>query len=262
MSRGRVQTEFHSAGISNRESLITPNDISPQNTNSYAAGGPWTATDLRTKLLDATRHDVIFLAGHFSANSALAADFTTSMLTTDLLASPTGHFTNSLVMSAGCHAGYNIVDTDAALALGAQPVDWTQAFARKGATLLAGTGYQYGDTDFIEYSERLYLNVARELRAGTSPAPIYVGEALVKAKQAYLAATPDMRGIHQKAFLEATLFGLPMLGVNMPNRGFVGSSTTGAFTPTAVPSGPRGRCADARARFGIEDLGPFRCHRR
>ena len=94
-------------------------------------------------------------------------------------------------------------------------LDWAQAFAQKKATLIAGTGYQYGDTDFLEYSERLYANFARQLRAG-EPGPVAVGEALVKAKLDYLAATPDIRGIHEKALLEATLFGLPMLGVNMP----------------------------------------------
>ena len=118
------------------------------------------------------------------------------------------------MFSAGCHSGYNLVDGDAIPGV-TLPLDWAQAFARKKATLIAGTGYQYGDTDFLEYSERLYNNFARQLRAGTgrrSP----VGEALVQAKLAYLAATPDIRGIHEKALLEATLFGLPMLGVNMP----------------------------------------------
>ena len=52
------------------------------------------------------------------------------------------------------------------------------------------------------------------MRAGTGAVP--VGKALVRAKQIYLATTPQMRGLHQKAFLEATLFGLPMLSVNMP----------------------------------------------
>ena len=33
--------------------------------------------------------------------------------------------------------------------------------------LIGGTGYQYGDTDFLEYSERLYLDIARRLREGT-----------------------------------------------------------------------------------------------
>ena len=157
---------------------------------------------------------MIFLAGHFSANSALAADFATSLLTTDLAAS-TIDLTNSIVFSAGCHAGYNIVDADAIAGV-TLPLDWAQAFARKKATLIAGTGYQYGDTDFLEYSERLYRNFARQLRAGTAGTPVAVGEALVQAKLDYLAATPDIRGIHEKALLEATLFGLPMLGVNMP----------------------------------------------
>ena len=62
------------------------------------------------------------------------------------------------------------------------PLDWAQAFARKRAILIAGTGYQYGDTDFLEYSERLYREFARELRAGTGTA-ISVGKALVRAKR-------------------------------------------------------------------------------
>ncbi len=37
---------------------------------------------------------------------------------------------------------------------------------QQGATLVAGTGYQYGDTEFLEFSERLYAGFARELRTG------------------------------------------------------------------------------------------------
>ena len=107
----------------------------------------------------------MFLAGHFNANSALAADFKTCILTSELAA---GNFTNALVFSAGCHSGYNIVDGDAINGV-TFPLDWAQAFAQQKATLIAGTGYQYGDTDFLEYSERLYLNFAKELRAGTQP---------------------------------------------------------------------------------------------
>ncbi len=196
----------------------------------------------------ASRHDVIFLAGHFSANSALAADFKTSVLTTDLAASTTD-FTNSIVFSAGCHSGYNLVDGDAIPGV-TLPLDWAQAFARKKVTLIAGTGYQYGDTDFLEYSERLYHNFARQLRAGVAGTPVAVGEALVQAKLAYLAATPDIRGLHEKALLQATLFGLPMLGVNMPaGRGAI-PGTTAAIDPAVVGAGPA-------AALGLEtfDLG-------
>ena len=62
--------------------------------------------------------------------------------------------------------------------------------AQQQAVLIGGTGYQYGDTDFLEYSERLYLDVARRLREGDpagDDAPVAVGEALTLAKQDYLA---------------------------------------------------------------------------
>ena len=157
---------------------------------------------------------MIFLAGHFSANSALAADFTTSLLTTDLQASTT-NFTNAIVFSAGCHSGYNIVDADAVTGV-TQPLDWAQAFAQKKATLIAGHRLPVR-RHRLPRIQRAHL---RELRAaaarGHAGTSVAVGEALVKAKLDYLAATPDIRGIHEKALLEATLFGLPMLGVNMP----------------------------------------------
>jgi len=219
-----VKGELSDGGTTVR-TLITPNGKSPEDPAS------WTATQLGDALFG-TRHDLVFLAGHFSANSALAADFKTSLITTDLAAS-TANFTNSIVFSAGCHSGYNLVDA-AAIEGVTLKLDWVQAFAQKKATLIAGTGYQYGDTDFLEYSERLYNNFARQLRAGEPGTAVAVGEALVKAKLDYLAVTPDIRGIHEKALLEATLFGLPMLGVNMPaGRGAI-SGPPGAITPVAA----------------------------
>ena len=168
-----VTTELDAGTGAAVDTLITPNGKSPQD-----AGVVDRRRSSATKLLG-SRHDVIFLAGHFSANSALAADFTTSLLTTDLAASTT-NFTNSIVFSAGCHSGYNIVDGDAIPGV-TLPLDWAQAFAQKRATLIAGTGYQYGDTDFLEYSERLYRNFARQLRAGTRRRSS-VGEALVQGE--------------------------------------------------------------------------------
>ena len=37
----------------------------------------------------------------------------------------------------------------------------------------------------------------------------------MQSKLVYLAATPDIKGMHEKALLTASLFGLPMFGVNM-----------------------------------------------
>src|SRR5256712_6033982 len=116
--------------------------------------------------------------------------------------------------------------------------DFPQAFAQKHATLIAGSGYQYGDTDFIEYGERLYLEFSKQLRIGSGP--VSVGQALVNAKQAYLRDTPQWRGIHEKTLLESTLYGLPQLMVNMPGSRLApaaDSSVVSATTPLGSKPG-------------------------
>ena len=212
-----VAADFR-AGIpgGRHDTLITDADVPP---STVTQGAPsrresWTATDLRNSLLGA-RHDLIFLAGHFSANNTLAADYETTVNSTELANAPDGNFTDALVFSVGCHSGYTIVDDEGVPGV-TVGLDWTEAFVKEGATLIAGTGYQYGDTDFTEYSERLYADFARQLRIGTGAVP--VGQALLRAKQNYLAGTPTLQGIDQKSIIEATLYGLPMLGVTLPGK--------------------------------------------
>ena len=130
----------------------------PADHDRHAADArPGPPSQLRTQLLG-RRHDLIFLAGHFSANNALAADYSSTINATELAASNV-NLANSIVFSAGCHAGYTIVNDDGVPSV-TQTLDWVQAFASRRATLIAGTGYQYGDTDFLEYSERLYTGFA------------------------------------------------------------------------------------------------------
>ena len=67
--------------------------------------------------------------------------------------------------------------------------------AQQHAVLIGGTGYQYGDTDFLEYSERLYLDIARRLREGPATGdatPVAIGRAL-DAGQAGLPGQPRPR---------------------------------------------------------------------
>ncbi len=223
-----VQSQLE-AGIGEpADTLIVDKNLSPLDPAA------WTATDLGNLLLN-NRYDISFLAGHFSANSALAADYSTSLITTDLTNSPVD-MTNALFFSAGCHAGYNIVNPHGIPGLTFQP-DWAQAFAQKRATLIAGTGYQYGDTDFIEYGERLYLEFSRQLRVGSGPVPI--GPALVKAKQLYLETTPQLRGLHEKTVLQTTIFGLPMLSIDLPTGRITMSSDSSIVTSlSAFPTDP------------------------
>ena len=235
-----VQTEFVAglAAGSTTDTLITDQGI--PTTTTTANGVPsrdrsWTAADLRAKL--ATRHDLTFLAGHFSANSALAADYATSVVTTEFANRP-DLFRRSVVFSPGCHSGYNILDPDGVPGL-TEGLDWPQLMARQRATLIAGTGYQYADTDFLAYSAKLYAGLARQLRTGPAGTPVAIGDALVAAKQGYLADVVTLTGIDQKTIIQATLFGLPMTGLDMPNRATdpgVGSGVT----PTAVAAGTPG----------------------
>jgi hypothetical protein len=232
-------TEQLDLGGTDVDELVTDADVSPQQLQQPGMTDPrrwsWDADDLREALFG-ERHDMVFLAGHFSANSALAADYQTQLVTTELVASNVD-LENSIVISAGCHAGYNLVDDDALSGV-ALPLDWAQAFAQTRAVLIAGTGYQYGDTDFLEYSERLYRDLAEELRAGAPGTAVSVGEALAAAKRTYISTTADIRGIHEKAVLEATLFGLPMFGVNMPaGRGAAPGGGNGPIDPAPVIDG-------------------------
>ncbi len=163
-------------------------------------------------------HDLIYLAGHFSHASALAADDTTRLIASTVAAS-TVDLRNALVYSIGCHSGYNTVNDDnfkdATGATVTREPDWPQAWAQKGATWIAGTGYQYGDRDFMEFGERLYLDFTGRLRKSGAAVP--VGKALVQAKQDYLAYTGvSIAGVDKKTVLVATLYGLPMLSVSLP----------------------------------------------
>jgi hypothetical protein len=207
-------------------SLITPQDQAP------ALG--WTADQWRTAFLG-TRHDISFHAAHFSTGRALAADFTTRFRAKDVTDSAT-NLAYALILSAGCHSGYNTVDKDAIMLLTEQP-DWAQAFARKRAIWISGTGYQYGDTDFVEYTERLLLDLARVLRTGTGP--VSLGRALVDAKRRYLSNTTLMRGIHEKTLLQVALYGLPMVKINMPGARLTAPAPSGDIaTVVPVASGP------------------------
>ena len=52
---------------------------------------------------------------------------------------------------------------------------------------------------------------------GQPPTPVAVGSALLRSKELFLEETPGLSGLDEKALLQTTLFGFPMLSVNMPH---------------------------------------------
>ncbi|MCA9874686.1 MAG: right-handed parallel beta-helix repeat-containing protein, partial [Anaerolineales bacterium] len=115
-----VQAELEAGIGQSADILIADRALAP------ADPAAWTADDLRDQLLS-ERHDIAFLAGHFSASGALAADYTTRMTASELIAAPVD-LRNAIVFSAGCHSGYNVVDADGVPLVTEEP-DWAQAFA-------------------------------------------------------------------------------------------------------------------------------------
>lgn len=226
---GFIAAQLQANGLTTDAQLIQPVGEPPSGPNA------WTATQLRAKLFGPSTYGILSLNSHFSGNSMLAADYATRLLSNEISSLPLSdtRFRNALILSTGCHSAYNIVDAEATALT--QPIDWGQALASRGATVVGGTGYQYGDTDFMKYSEKILGDLVLELRYGTGP--ISIGAALTNAKRTYLSSLVALKGIDEKAMAEATLYGLPMLGYNLPAAGRIPRPTSGTtLTPTALTS--------------------------
>ncbi|MEA2661041.1 MAG: large repetitive protein, partial [Chloroflexota bacterium] len=213
----------------------------------------WSADDLRTKLglpiagsttPPATHFGVISLNGHFSPNEILAADYASTINASEIagLAPTDPRFINTLILSVGCHSGYNVVLADAVSGR-TQELDFAQSFAQHGATLVAPTTFGYGDTDFVGYTERLLANVALELRYGSnadSTGAVPIGGALVRAKRTYLDQIVSLSGADEKALSSLTVFGLPMLSYNLPTGPGNRLVRPGSTPPLTLVAGPAG----------------------
>lgn len=190
---------------------------------SSLIGDTWTADELRQALLT-TRHDLNSLNAHFEHWHAWPADLNSGQFTSTDVTTASADLSGALVFSVGCHAGLNVPDAwdDAGRAL-----DFSQAFARKGASWVANTGYGYGMDDAVALSEQLMSTFVEELGRSSRVA---VGEALVQAKQRYInsAAAASLGLYDEKIMIEATLYGLPMFKVSVPNPGGVSAQLEGS----------------------------------
>jgi hypothetical protein len=138
----------------------------------------WDAGDLSPLLLE-NWFSLFSLNGHFNHRQLLAADQTTTLASSQIVTAST-FYTNALVYSTGCQSGLNMPDEAALLPY---RLDFAQAFAGRGATYIGNTGYGYGDTLGEAYSEELAVRFTQMAAAGATT----VGEALMRAKQAYIA---------------------------------------------------------------------------
>jgi hypothetical protein len=197
-------------------------------------GDDWVAADLRAELIDVGEaRDLDSLNAHFNHFLLIPATVPESPASVEdvfVLAqevSGTTEYGGRVVFSVGCHSGLNVPDEGSPVveiewAGGVTEtvetgVDWPQAFLRQGAVFIGNTGYGYGDTELIAYSERLMANFAEELGYWEAGPPT-VGRALLRAKQRYFlsVAAGSLSTYDEKVLGQMTLYGLPMLRVSVP----------------------------------------------
>ncbi len=166
----------------------------------------WTADDLASKI--ALNKDIMSVEGHYDHFRSLPAkvDATDAVGTTyDTSELPAaGTLANKILFSVGCHSGLNVDDN---FYTTVESLDWPQAIAQQRAVYIANTGYGYGDTDGVYYSERLMelFTEQMEINSGRSPA-----DALRDAKQLYIGEQQQAGVYDLKVVQEATYYGLPM----------------------------------------------------
>ncbi len=195
----------------------------------------WLKSDLLTAFLPAGGAPAITsLNGHadhyeFAPPSVTPPFFTSGDLPlgpTSTPAASTGPLVNRLVFSMGCHSGLSVGDA----VVTASTYDWPQAYSRNGVgAYLGNSGFGYGDSLIVAYSEQLDSLFAEKIAAGST-----VGNALAAAKQEYFGSLGVFGVYDEKAMAEFTLYGLPMWSVTTPDGGAAPASVAPA---PAAPAG-------------------------
>ena len=131
--------------------------------------------------------------------------------------------TNRLIFSMGCHAGLSVADSVVtAGSPSARSTGRRRTWVGHGripirtrtlgvGAYLGNTGFGYGDTTTVAYSEEVNQLFAKRIAAGSA-----VGDALVGAKQEYFGGRGVFGVYDEKAMAEFTLYGLPMWSVTGP----------------------------------------------
>lgn len=215
--------------------LRRPRGTTPATGPASRIDDTWTVSDIIAAWNHPSAPRAVSVNAHYDHYRALPAADSTAIPGRDLLfagdLASSGIQPGALLFTMGCEAGLNIADVLVPLAPGGGPgvesQDWAQTTARKGGSFVGNTGYGYGDTDIVAYSEQVYAELARKLD-GTST----VGQALSLAKHAVVSDI-GIPGVYDaKALQEATFYGLPMFRVGTTGQ------IAGSFMPAPTPATP------------------------
>ncbi|MGA7760020.1 MAG: hypothetical protein WCA57_19425, partial [Ilumatobacteraceae bacterium] len=185
-------------------------------------GDGWTADRATEKLRDvrdASARALVSLNAHFDHYRALPAigdkvpgfdDNLIAQTVRDELGLDS--LERSLIFSMGCHSGLSVSD----VTIGRTSSDWAQTLGQQGSLYVGNTGFGYGDTETVAYTEQLMLLFAQQVTApleredGSSTT---VGQALAWAKNKFVAELQTFSVYDEKAVMESTFYGLPFYRV-------------------------------------------------
>ncbi|HYM14739.1 MAG TPA: C25 family cysteine peptidase [Dehalococcoidia bacterium] len=186
--------------------------------------GTWTSTDLSNAFnLHTPVPGIASINAHFNHYELLPGAGNTTGTQSDLYttaniaraANAAAILQGRVIFSMGCHSGLNVSDLLAPAPTADQAarlLDWPEAFANQGAAVyVANTGYGYGDTTSVAYSEELM-----SLFAANFHQDMTVGQALTAAKQSYFGNLVQYQTYDEKVLAETTFYGLPMFRLPTP----------------------------------------------
>jgi len=194
-------------------------------------GNGWTESDAAAGINGASG-GVVSVNAHYDHYEALPADSFTAGTVNNLLntSALTASQQGTIMFTIGCEGGLNVPDTLVAAPSAdeaASLADWPQTATSKGAVYTGNTGYGYGDTDAIAYSERVYAYYAENVASKH----MTIGQALMFAKQRYNGEL-GVAGVYDaKAMEEVVTYCLPMYRIG--SGGTVGQSALPPLPPTA-----------------------------
>ena len=199
--------------------------------DSSLVGSSWTADDLDDKLVQpAVPPDITSLNAHFDHFQLLPAAGDNNpnepLFDTGDVTAQAEKLAGRILFSMGCHSGTSAPDFYLGTS-GGDALDWPQAFAQQRAIWVANTGFGYGDTAAVAYSEKLMARFASALRDGRG-----AGEALRMAKQRYLGEGLS-NSYDAKVLSQTVFYGLPMFRVGPGEPPVV---TPSLVTPTPDPA--------------------------
>lgn len=158
----------------------------------------WTRQDLIDLLAD-NPFGVASINAHFDQSRALPALGNSEGDESDLFTiGDLPPLSNQLLFSMGCHSGLSLSDVQIGVP------DWADSLVGGGNQWIANTGFGYGDSAIVGFSE--WLNAEFAARVGK----ISTGDAWVSAKQDVAGLLYTIDPYHEKILQEFVYYGLPM----------------------------------------------------